>query len=86
MKVLAVLQASPSTQAQRDTYGQICTDRNIGTWKGWNTEPVTGDEVLDWKAHLRITTLYPAEREGIVPMMSQKCDGGIAFSRQRKMN
>ena len=49
-------------------------------------EPVTGYEVLDWKAHLRITTLYPVEREGIVPMMSQKCDGGIAFSRQRKMN
>ena len=22
-----------------------------GTWKGWNTEPVTGYEVLDWKAH-----------------------------------
>ncbi len=52
MKVLEVLQAPPSIQAQRDTYGQICTDRNIGTWKDWNTEPVTGYEVLDWKVHL----------------------------------
>ena len=51
MKVLAVLQAPPSIQAQRDTYGQICTDRNIGTWIDWNTEPVTGYEVLDWKSH-----------------------------------
>ena len=68
MKVLTVLQAPSSTQAQRDTYGQICIDRNIGTWKGWNMESVTGCEVLDWKAHLRITILYPVEREGTVPM------------------
>ena len=50
MKVLAVLQAPPSIQL-RGTPKQICTDRNIGTWKGWNTEPVTGYEVLDWKAY-----------------------------------
>jgi hypothetical protein len=30
------------------------TDRNIGTWKGWDTEPVTGYEVLDWKMRRRI--------------------------------
>ncbi len=68
MKVLAVLQAPPSIQAQRDTYGQICTDRNIGTWKDWNTELVTGYEVLDWKVHPHITILYPVERDGTVPM------------------
>ena len=68
MKGLAVLQAPPSIQAQRDTYGQICTDRNIGTWKDWNTEPVTGYEVLDWKVRPHITILYPVERDGTVPM------------------
>ena len=68
MKVLAVLQAPPSVQAQRDTYGQICTDRNIGTWKSRNVEPVTGCEALDWKSHMRITILYPTERDGTVPM------------------
>jgi hypothetical protein len=81
-----MLQASPSTQAQRDTYGQICTDRNIGTWKDWNMEPVTGHEVLDWKAHLRITVLYPVERDDIVPMKPRKRGGGIAISHQQYMN
>lgn len=85
MKVLAVLQASPSIQAQRDTYGQICTDRNIGTWKGWNMEPVTGCEVLNWKVHLHITIFYPSERGGIVPMkpLRKRSGGGIATSRQQ---
>lgn len=46
-------------------------------------EPVTGCEVLDWKAQLRITVLYPVERDGIVPLKLWKHSGGIAISRQQ---
>jgi hypothetical protein len=49
-------------------------------------EPVTGGEVLDWKTHLRITVLYPVERDGIVPMKPWKHGGGIAISHQQYMN
>jgi hypothetical protein len=49
-------------------------------------EPVTGREVLDWKAHLRITILYPVERDGTVPMKSWKHDEGTAISHQQYIN
>ena len=49
-------------------------------------ELVTGYEVLDWKMHLRITILYPVERDGIVPMKPWKHGGGIAISRQQYIN
>ncbi len=62
------------------------SDRNIGTWKDWNMELVTGYEVLDWKIHLRITILYPVERDGTVPMKPWKHGGGIAISRQQYIN
>jgi hypothetical protein len=49
-------------------------------------EPVTGCEVLDWKMHLRITILYPVERDGTVPMKPWKHGGGMAISHQQYIN
>lgn len=50
MKYLTVLQAPSSTQAQREAYGHICTDRNIGTWKASERGAVAGCEALSGKA------------------------------------
>ena len=61
-------------------------DRNIGTWKDWNTEPVTSVEVLNWKMRKHITILNPVERDGTVPMKLWKHNRGIAISRRQNMN
>ena len=37
-------------------------------WKDRIMEPITGFEVVKWKAQRCITFLYSVERDGVVPM------------------
>jgi len=81
MKVLAVLQVL-DIHRLRGTPKDIWRDRNIGTWKGRNTELVADCEVLDWKVHLHITILNPIESSVTVPLKPWKHGGGIGTSQQ----
>ena len=40
MKLPAALQAPPKRTGLKGPPKGICTDRNIGTWKGWSMERI----------------------------------------------
>ena len=51
----------------RNVIAAVCKDKNIGTWKGQNAEPIAGNETLYGKSET-ITVFCLTERDAIVPM------------------
>ena len=87
MKVLAMLQALDMHRL-RGTPKGICTDRNIGTWKGRSTELTAALKCRTGKQFFCITVHYPTESSATVPLkpLRKRSGGGIGTSQQSYIN
>ena len=87
MKVLAMLQALDMHRL-RGTPKGICTDRNIGKWKGRSTELTAALKCRTGKQFFCITVHYPTESSATVPLkpLRKRSGGGIGTSQQSYIN